>query len=212
MANLALTTKDDVKKALGIPFTETSKDAQIELAIAGAEAAIRVATGRSFEERDDPEVATAREYGYEESGVVAVDDFKHDSLDGIVVAGNAMSAGTWAEHPLSTEYPVAWWVEVYPPRRPSPEMGFTRNEDVLAEEGRLPPYGTTLTVTAVWGWTEVPKDVAQAAIWTAIAFQDQPRAVISESIAGMSRTYANPLVDAIPPRAQALLDAHTKAV
>lgn len=205
-----LVTLEEVKVALGIPLTELDQDAKLTGAIAAAIAAVKIYTARTFDLADPG--TDERTFTYDESGLIVVDDYQHGSITAVALAGVTLPTDTWSEEPLASEYPVAWWLEVSRRGRwSSPEMGFTRNEDVLAHEGRyLSAQETTVAVTARWGWLSIPADVKRAALLTAVALYENPRAYISESIAGYSRTSANPLVDAIPPRAAALLEFHRK--
>jgi hypothetical protein len=84
-------------------------------------------------------------------------------------------------------------------------MGFRRNVDVLAAEGRLRQPAAVLSVDATWGWPIIPTDVKQAAIWTAMSIKDNPGPWLTESIEGYSRTIGRSPSDAIPERAKMLL-------
>lgn len=205
-----LVTLDEVKTALGIPLAETDQDAKLSGAISAAIAAVKMYTVRTFDLADPG--TDERTFSYDESGLIVVDDYQHGSITNVALAGVALPTDSWSEEPLVSEYPVAWWLEVSQRGRwSSPEMGFTRNEDVYAHEGRyLSAQETIIAVTARWGWLSIPADVKRAALWTAVAFYENPRAYISESIGSYSRTSANPLTDALPPRAQAALEPHRK--
>jgi hypothetical protein len=105
---------------------------------------------------------------------------------------------------------------------PSPEMGFMRNLDVAAREGRLTGPLPLVKVGATWGWPEVPKDVKLATLWTmedwgaGEAGPTTPGAV-SEAIEGYSvsfgsRTGASREMQlmGMPNRAKDLLSAYQK--
>lgn len=201
-----------MRTALGYGPTETQQDAKIDQAIPEADAAIAAYTGRTFAVVASA-VASARIFRTGNSGVIEIDDFKHGSVTRVRYVGQEVDlqpSHDYLAEPSSWEYPVAYWIELlYPGLVSSPKMGFTRNEDTIWREPRQ-VAGAEIEVTAVWGWPAVPADVKRAAIWTVSAFMERPTPYVSESIAGFSRTNANPMTHAIPRRAQAILDEHVK--
>lgn len=202
-----LVSREYAKFALSIDDDEN--DISLDLALHEASDAVRTYTHRTFESVAD--TASSREFDFGEGGITVIDDFQHNSIISVELQ-NVGTLGTdlWVPAPRSTEFPVGYWIETNTESRPSsPEMGFTRNEDVLARDSSLRGQfeaDQKITVTARWGWPRVPRDVQRATIWTAAALRERPSAYLSESIAGYSRTQANPLVDAVPRRAQSLLD------
>lgn len=115
--------------------------------------------------------------------------------------------------PPYTYLTIPQWGGIY-----SPEMGFTKNLDVIVRDRGWPGLIPLVEVEGSWGWAEVPADVRRAAILTAIEFSDVPEPYVSESIAGYtySTTARGPaggniasagalIPSAIPARAQDLL-------
>lgn len=213
---MALITDIEIKEALGLKPSDTSKDSLIAQAIPNAEQAIFDWTHRDFTLNVPADPATQREFIGEETGFTTIDDAvigtatQVQTVDSTGVV-TTLTPTQWLLQPGAAEYPVAWYVQTYPLLRESPYMGFARNMDVLYREGRL---GTTeqflVRVTAKWGWPEIPGSVKQAAIWTTIAFMDNPKPYISEAISGYSRT-REAATDAIPGRARDLLGYYVKS-
>jgi hypothetical protein len=213
---MALATADQVKLALGLAPGDTSKDTAIAQALPLAESAIQDYTNRSFALNNLANPATEREFVGEDTGFTTIDDAMHGSVTGVtrVGAGGVTTPLTvdtmFLVQPTAGEFPVAWYIESYPSLGQSPEMGFAQNMDVLYREGRLTPRDQWyLRVTAKWGWPSIPGSVTQAAIWTTIAFVENPRPYISEAIQGYSRT-REAATDAIPARARDLLGRYVK--
>ena len=211
---MALITLAEVREAYG-DGSDTSRDAIITQVLPFAEAAVQSYTHRTFQPTPAGSPATAKDFTYEESGVVTVDDFEHGSITSVQIVdalgtASALSLPGYLPQPLSGEFPVGWWIEVRPTYGISPEMGFLQNLDVYAREyGSNWARGRILRVTAKWGWPAVPGDVKQATIWTAIAFVENPQPYTSQAIASYSRTI-NTSVDAIPDRAKDLLFNYVK--
>jgi hypothetical protein len=95
----------------------------------------------------------------------------------------------------------------------SPEMGFRQNLDTLP----VILYPVSITVTATWGWNEIPPNVKQAAVWGVADFMSDPQPYNSESIANYSHTLSNVrsgtagiTVNALPDRALALLEGYLR--
>jgi hypothetical protein len=212
---MALITDAEVKEALGLKPGDTGKDSQIAQALPLAESAIQDFTGRTFALNDAAAPATQREFVGEEAGFTSIDDAVHGSVTAVSVVDGVgvvttLTSTQYIVQPVAGEFPVAWYLETYPLRRTSPEMGFTRNEDVLYREGKLLLSTQFLVrVTAKWGWPAVPGSVKMAAIWTTIAFIENPRPYISEAIQGYSRT-REAAIDAVPARARDLLGRYVK--
>lgn len=213
---MALITDVEVKEALGLKPADTGKDSLIAQALPLAESAIQNFTNRTFELNVPAAPATEREFVGEEAGFTSIADAVHGTVTGVsmVAASGVVTALTPLQYivqPGASEFPVAWYLETYPLRRSSPEMGFARNEDVLYREGRLLTSDQFLVrITAKWGWPSVPGAVKQAAIWTTIAFMENPKPYISEAIQGYSRT-REAAIDAIPARARDILGYYVKS-
>lgn len=195
--------------------SDTSKDALIAQELPLAESAIQDYTNRSFAVYNGTDPATQRTFIGEESGFTTIDDAVHGSVTQVQTVSSAgvvttLTAQQYLVQPGAAEYPVAWYVATYPSLRSSPAMGFARNEDWLYAHGLLSPVDQfQVNVTAKWGWPSVPGSVKQAALWTTIAFVENPRPYISEAIQGYSRT-REAAIDAIPARARDLLGRYVK--
>lgn len=95
----------------------------------------------------------------------------------------------------------------------SPEMGFTRNEDIFGVQSWA-TVGTEVTVNADWGWSSVPQDVKRAVIWTAASFEKDTQnpygSLTAKTVAEVSESYfvQQPALipqDPVPLQAQGLL-------
>lgn len=194
-----LVTLADLKTALGI--TDADSDTRLQQAIENASAAIRSYVDRPFE---TPVTASStRSYAYDGSGVLEIDDAQ--TVTAVVQDGITLTADEYSAEPFLA--PITW-LFLPPYSRPgSPEMGFTRNLDRLWWKTYEAPQ--IVQVTGTWGWPTIPKDVEQAAIYTAAAFAETPRPFISERLGEVSRTYTPAgLRDAIPSRAKELLEPY----
>lgn len=130
------------------------------------------------------------------------------------VSGSAIA--TWEERSEgpAAAFGVYTYIQFEAAYTTSPEMGFSRNEDVFGIS-RFSTVGTEVTVTADWGWSLVPEDVKRAVIWTAASFEKDTQnpygALSSKSVAEVSESYymvaANPnfLDEGIPAKVQSLL-------
>lgn len=200
MADGDLITWEYVKRALG--HTDNAQQAKYEDAITDASVAIRQYTGRDFATAE--EVAT-RTYSYDADGFLEVDDIVADSVTDVKIDGVSIPLDMTVFEPTGKS--VYTWLEL-PARGQSPAMGFTRNEDWYA--ARFGNRPSRVTITATFGWPEVPADVRRAALWTVMSFSDNPSATVSESIAGYSKTVANPNTAAIPARAKDILENYRR--
>src|SRR5688500_10419743 len=123
---------DTYKSLMGVQPTDTRKDPQIEALLPAASRAIRTYTGRSFEVASGP--ATEREYQYDESGVLDIDDctaVTHIETDaGVASASYTLDAAQWTAMPQD-DSDVFYYVVIHggPYFGASPEMGFERNLD-----------------------------------------------------------------------------------
>lgn len=199
-----LITLEQLKHALGIDLTDTSRDARLSQAIDNASAAIETYTDRDFA---TTEVVETRTFSYDGSGVLDIDDCEAGSITAVSIDGVAQNSTAWMAQP-DRRTPVHYWLQLTPYGGISPEMGFTYNLDTLYGKTRWRPR--VVTVTARWGWPVVPADVQQAALWTAAALAESPKPYISQSFESYSVSLETPLVDAIPARARALLDPYQR--
>lgn len=193
-----LVTLPEVKTALGLQ--NTAKDAQITQAIPVATQAIRNYVDRDFE---TPVSGSAtRTFYYDGSGVLEIDDAQ--TITEVTLDGVPLTADEYSAEPAGG-VPFSW---LFLPERNlsiNPEMGFTRNLDVLWWKTLGKPQ--VVAVTGTWGWPEIPADVKQAAIWTVVSIIENPRPITTESIGGVSRSYMS-YASAIPQRAKEFLQPY----
>lgn len=212
---MALVTSAQVKEALGLAPANTTKDALIGQVLPMVDAAIRRHTNDRWEVNVPADPATSRDFIFEESGVHTVNAFVHGTITTVslvppVGAVVDLTAPAYSYGPTQWEYDAAWWIETAPAQRGSGEMGFLRNWDVYLTEHPQLDQAWKVRVTAKWGYPSIPDDVKQAAIWTAVAFMENPKPYASESIAQYTRSRADRDADPIPTRAARLLEPHVK--
>lgn len=167
-----------------IDLDDTTNDAAIEQMISMVSAAILRLTDRDF---GSTSVLTTRTYDYNGGGVVNIDDCSE--IISVALDGNGLVDADFAAQPRNE--PVYFYLDLF--TQPgysnlSPEMNFTRNMGVYGSS----PVRTrsTVEVEALFGWPEVPADVALAALHMVDASLELPKdEVSSESIAEYS--YSN---------------------
>jgi hypothetical protein len=213
-----LISLEDYKLLSGIDATDTRKDEQLAQMISWASVAVSNYAQRGF---GLPVVTETRQFVYndDDAGFLDIDDTASVATVALVVPHGTDLA-------LTTDQ----WVAL-PPRRAdshvytyialagfqataafSSAMGFTRNLDVYAREGRLRGIPTVIKVTADWGWPLVPSDVSLATAWTVqdwLSKQDG-EGLTAESIENYSRAWGRSGATvaaalAIPNRARDLL-------
>lgn len=217
-----LLTLNEYKTYAGIPVSDTQYDSQLTAMLGAASQAIRTYTDRSF---DTSLVTEERQFEYDGSGYLDIDDatavsavaFTYPTYSPDIV----LDALQWRAMPFggSVYYYVVMPQAVY---GMSPEMGFMRNLDVAAREGRLLGPLPLVKVTATWGWPAVPEDVKQATLWTMEDWGAGPAGsttpgVVSEAIEGYARTFGNRqgqssinMLMGVPNRAKDILAAYQK--
>lgn len=210
----SLITLPEYRTYKGWPSTYTEKDPQVSAMIPGASAAIITGTGRDF---GAVLVTETRTFEYDGCGILDIDD-------AAAVTDVAIEVPHFSDIPL-TEFD---WRPM-PTRRDdapvftylllpgwgygaSPEMGFLRNMDVYAREGRLNYEVSMVKVTAQWGWPIVPEDVKLAMYWTIDDWlgRTEGEGLASEAIVDYSRSWQRPTVEmpeasALPGRAKDIL-------
>jgi hypothetical protein len=205
----ALLTRAQLKFAL--KDNTTANDSLYDQIIPMASQAVRDFAQREFKTPVDL-VNSTRRYIYDGSGVLEIEDAH--SIDSVTVVRNGVpdtefTVNEYEPQPYRSvdSYQPYYWLDILPATGFSPEMGFTRNLDTLWTKYLLPNTAEVFVdVSASWGWASIPGTVTQAAIWTAASFLENPRNLISESVAGVSRSYANPSRSvALPERAKELL-------
>ncbi len=204
-----LITLERYKTALGLnPLTTSPDDDKYEAAIDSASMLVRNFTHLTFEIAGTGALAATRQFEYDGSGYVDIDEAQSISAVGILgnysgATSRALTQYEWSAYPLRG--PVKTWIRV-----PvgiggiSPEMGFAYNLDTLYYK-----YPTTpgfVTITAIWGWPYIPADVQQAVIWTATSIAETQRPYQQESIESYSRTRGpSDSAESLPERAQVAL-------
>ena len=172
---------EEVKAYLKIPASHEANDDLLEQAIASSTSEINHACNRQFnkiEQDSGGGAATTQEYYPESSGLAYIDDFYTTDDLVVEVDGTPWTLGTDftllpLNHVVDGEEGWPYWKiapngHSFPVRRPW--------------DG--PP---TLTVTALWGWEDVPAPIRQAClIMSAETFQmkDAPFGVAGMDIFG----------------------------
>lgn len=186
MANHDLITLPTYKAAVDV--TDTTQDGKFSFAITAASEAIRSYIGRDV--GSDP-VTEQRKFRYDQPGFCEIDDCAPGSITAVSIDQFDLAADEWVADGSPNN--LVWtWLEIPRWHRPlpvSPEMGFERNLDYwMLVRGRI--VFSFVYVTATWGWTTVPADLQQAAIWLTANFVSNPDQYVAESIEGYSRTSA----------------------
>lgn len=210
-----LITLTELKTALGIPdpSAEHPDDAKNAAAISAATEIIRTYTDRTFDITPPAAVATSRQFEYDGSGYLDIDDAQTITTVSAIYdstfnpTSRPLNAFEWSARPFNK--PVKFWLQLpdSPYAQGSPAMGFKYNADTYSEYGRSLEY-SIIEVTAVWGWPEIPADIRQAVIWTTLHLAENPKSYIAESIEGYSRAYSiggGTVDDVLPDRARQVL-------
>jgi hypothetical protein len=143
-------TRAKMKRRMGIPDSNTTQDSDIDDELLSASNAINSFCGRQF---GRVEVATARQYP---NGLNGIDIDDAYSLTGMLIDDVAYSSTTWIAEPLDG---VVNGVPGWPFTRLARPFG--THPIYLSRRG----YPTTLvTVTALWGWAQVPPNVHSACL------------------------------------------------
>lgn len=208
----------EFKTAVDVDVTDTRHDLQYSQAISNASRAILNYTGRDFGTATTTE---ERVFDYDGSGYLDIDDAASVSQVSVATFGfpdYVLTPDQWMAMPFRRDDSPVFYYLVIPGgwQSMSPAMGFTRNLDVMASEGRLVAAPDMVKVTATWGWPLVPEDVQQAVIWTVQEWTSRPKGeqLTGESIASYSRSWGGRTGDAtaqaIPNKARDLLAQYIK--
>lgn len=219
-----LITLQEYRDATGYQSVDATFDTQITAAIKYASAAIRNYTGRDL---GTPSVVENRTFDYDGSGYLDIDDATVVNTVTLTAPGTTdqlVDALLWRAGPQRRDSsPVYFYI--YMPYvtlyGTSPEMGFTRNIDVLAKEGRWGVGASPLVVVnANWGWPVVPDDVKQATIWAVEDWKGTTASsagpLTAHSIESFSESFgtrtgtAAMVVNALPQRSLDLLAEYRK--
>jgi hypothetical protein len=214
-----LLTLNEYKTLVGIDPTDNRDDAKYSAAIPAASLAVR-----NYAERDfgAPLVTETRSYEYDGSGFLDIDDATEITKVEFIIpraANVELEEEQWYAAPARRDdSPVFYYLVLTTPLGINPHMGFTRNLDVLWNEGRLPYLSRTAQVTGTWGWPTVPDDVKLAVVWTIQDWTTKPsgEGLTAESIEGYSRSWGNragaSAALAIPNRARDILANYQKTL
>jgi len=210
-------TLEQYKSLAGI--TNTRNDEKISSSLPALTTAVQAFTGRDFAR---PVVTEARQYQYDNSGVLDIDDATTvTSVMAIIPWGTNYTFPTeeWYAQPPRRDDALVYTYLVLPgfPGGASPEMGFTYNADVYAAEGRWRSKPVMVEVTATWGWADTPADVQMAAKWTLDDWlaRRPETAAPAEAIESYSRNFGSAISGeavswALPMRARDLLTPYTR--
>jgi len=216
----ALITLSEYKTYKGIDPTDNRDDTKLNLSIAYASRAVINYAERDFGAIN---ITEQRTFEYDGSGFLDIDDALALTLVKQVVPNGTdltLNADQWyALPPTRDDSPVFYYVALpgYSSKFAfSPEMGFVRNLDVYAAEGRLHGTQQLFKVTGTWGWPVVPDDVKLATIWTVDDWVNRQSGdnLTSEAIEGYARGWAPDVSGmpalGVPNRARDLLARYQK--
>lgn len=205
----------DYKALAGIDPTNNTDDVRIEALLPAASRAVLKYVDRSFEAAGVP---SSRDFQYDGSGFLDIDDctaITAVSTDaGYTGQTYTLDTTEWVALPHreeSTDDPYYYMVLNSGRLPASREMGFLRNLDTLPQNSPTLPL---VTVTATWGWPEVPDDVKLAVAWTIEEIIKNPEGPQSEAIEGWSRSWGaggSSRLLGIPNRARDLLANYQRA-
>lgn len=214
-----LLTLAEYKSLLGIQATDERNDGQISALIPAVSRTVRNFTGRNFEVASGP--ATPREYQYDESDMLDIDDcvaVVSVSTDaGVPTQSYDLHSEEWTAMPQD-DSDVFYYVLIHggPYYGGSPEMGFKRNLDTLPYSPKRP----LITVTAQWGWPAIPQDVKLSAALTAQSFLSGGASgrgsedLTSEAIEGFARSWGGrsgeSVAMAVPNKARDILAGYQR--
>ena len=196
---------ETLKDALSIPYSDKTRDVRLEQAIKNASSAIRSYTDRDF---GTLTVTETRSFLYDGSGTLEIDDCVAGSITAVAVGGTSVSNTEYLGQP-DRRSPVHYWMLLTKTGGVNRQMGFERGLDTF-QGFSTSLLGTTVAITATWGWPVVPDDVQQAVIYTASAMAESPKPYVAQNFENYSVQMATPMNDAIPARAKALLDPYQR--
>lgn len=211
-----LLTLDEYKTAAGINVTDTRNDAKLTQWIPWVSQAIRAFTERDF---GAISVTETRLFEYDGSGYLDIDDAADIQAVAFTYPGGqeiTLGVDDWSPMPTRRDDAPIYQYILMPgyvgETAGSPEMGFGRNLDVYFRERRNWAIPSKVSVTATWGWPDIPGDVKMAAVWTLQEWSSRPsgEALTAEAIEGWSRSWgarggAAAASLAIPSRARDIL-------
>jgi hypothetical protein len=216
MAIDPIITLSEYKSLMGVQSGDTRDDPQITALLSPVSRAVRAYAGRSFVLADP--TPSVRTFLYDGSGFLDLDDCSSVTLvtTDAGVAGQTFSLDTtqYTVMPQDDSEVFYYLVVNGGPFGISPEMGFRYNLDTIG----LKPKDPMISVTATWGWPEIPDDVKLATAMTINEFMGSEagnsEGLSSEAIAGWSRSWGGRssgyMALAIPNRARDLLSNYQR--
>lgn len=205
---MALLDLSQYKALAGVDPTNDQDDARIEALMPAVERSIASYCDRKFEVAAGP--ATERTFSFNGDGIAEIDDCTSvvsvATDAGVLGESFTLDATQWTAQP-GDNAPTFYYLQIHsgPFHSFSPEMGFERNLDTYD------PFNVktvTVTVTATWGWPEIPPDVKLAAVWMIQDIVSKPGGdnLQAESIEGFARSWAGSFASlSIPNRSRDLL-------
>lgn len=146
-------TRAKLKRRMGIPDSSTTQDSDCDDALDSASSAINKVTGRQFGQATE---LSARQFRMDKSGVDIADCF---DLSGMLIDGVAYDVASWTALPLDGM------------KDGVPGWPYERLENPWATHPIYLAYrnwpGLLVTITALWGWPEVPADIEIACLMLA---------------------------------------------
>lgn len=216
-----LLTLGEYRALAGIDPTDTRDDLKVQNLLGAASQAITNYTERDFLQLP---ITEERTFEYDGSGYLDIDDAASVSSVSLVIPHGTdmvLTSDDWVAQPARRDDSPVYYYLSLPGYTGAawgdPAMGFTRNLDVYAAEGRLRAAPQTVKVTASWGWPFIPSDVKLAAFWTVQEWVSKPsgEGLTAEAIEGFSRSWggrANAMIAslAVPNRARDLLASYQR--
>jgi hypothetical protein len=147
-------TRAQVKLRLGIPDSDTSRDTEVDAALATGADTIHRATGRQFGRAEE---VSERTFVWGPSGL-ETDDFW--TTDGLLIAEAAYSADTYALEPVNG---MRDGVPGWPYEKIAYPYSVVAHPIYRAFRGMV-----SAVVSAKWGWESVPANVVEANILLAM--------------------------------------------
>ncbi len=213
-----LLTISDYYAALGRDASELDADerARAQWSITAASNVIRGYCDRDLTLNTDA-IQGSRSFRYYGHELLEVDDCT--SVSQVSIASTPWAPVTrildpseWLSGPYNATIQTYIEMQTRLPFPASPEMGFKWNADRYGYR----PHPSILSVTAVWGWPDIPWDIKQATIWVIGEIEASYLPYNQEAIENYSRTVQpRSAAGTAPPgaisvRAASLLDPYAR--
>lgn len=190
-----LITLNEYKVLNGIAPSNVRDDDRINALITSVSRSVRTYTDRRFEVAGN--TATERVFQWDGSEILDIDDcvdITHVEWNGgwigaldYPITGDQYTAMPFRE--TTSDDPYYYVLLHTGPGNYSPQMGFARNLDTIPYPNTKP---ATVSITAIWGWPEIPEDVKLATAWAVSDGVNKSDSgdLQAESIAQYSRNWA----------------------